>query len=178
MPSIFACKLRRTAVATLAAAAALCLSDSALAQASAFTPAEEDFVLLQMNVKKYRLLNDIRGYQTPDGVCVDFADVIQALDLPIRLDKKSRRATGWIFAEDQALKIERDSNTVQIMNTSRLLQPGELYDTPEGWCVDTTALGGWFGVTLTPNLRDSSIELESEQPLPFLQAIERKSRAA
>ncbi len=167
---------RQTAVATLAAAAALLSGGQAAAQG--YTPTEDDAVLLQMQVKSYRLLNEIRGYQTPDGVCVDLADVIQSLDLPIRLDRKSRRATGWIFAEGQTLTIERDSNTVQIVNNERPLQPGELYDTPEGWCIDSDALGGWFGVSFAVNLRDSVIRLESERPLPFMEAIERKSRAA
>ena len=89
--------------------------------------------------------------------------MIQALDLPIRLDKKSRRATGWVFAEDQTLTVERDSNTVQIVNNKRPLQPGELYDTPEGWCIDTDSLAGWLGVTLTPDLRDSVLTLASER---------------
>ena len=104
--------------------------------------------------------------------------MIQSLDLPIRLDKKSRRATGWIFAESQTLTIERDSNTVQIVNNDRPLQPGELYDSPEGWCVDTDTLAGWFGVSLTVDLRNSLLVLDSERPLPFIEAIERKSRAA
>lgn len=167
---------RQAAVATIAAAAALWSAGSAAAQG--YAPSEDDAVLLQLQVKSYRLLNEIRGYQTPGGVCVDLADVIQSLDLPIRLDRKSRRATGWIFTESQTLAIERDSNTVQIVNNERPLQPGELYDTPEGWCIDTDALGGWFGVSLTANLRDSVLRLDSEQPLPFMEAIERKSRAA
>lgn len=172
-------KWRRAAVASLAAAAALFVPQAAAAQSpDGFTPSEDDYVLLQMSVRKYRLLNDIRGYQTPDGVCVDMGDVIRALDLPIRLDKKSRRATGWIFAESQTLKVERDSNTVQIVNNRRPLQPGEIYDTPEGWCVDTDTLAGWFDVRLTVDLRDAAIVLDSETPLPFIQAIERKSRAA
>jgi hypothetical protein len=166
---------RQAAVATIAAAAALLAAPVA---AQGYTPSEDDAVLLQLQVKKYRLLDEIRGYQTPGGVCVDLADVIQSLDLPIRLDKKSRRATGWVFAESQTIAIERDSNTVQIVNNSRPLQPGELYDTPEGWCVDTDTLGAWFGVSLTASLRDSVLTLESEQPLPFIDAIERKSRAA
>src|SRR5512139_1857430 len=135
----------RWATAGIAAAIALLSAGAAAAQAD-FSPGEEDFVLLQLQVKKYRLLNEIRGYQTPGGVCVDLADVIQSLDLPIRLDRKSRRATGWIFAESQKLTIDQDSNTVQTTNTSRVLQPGELYETAEGWCVDTQALGGWLGV--------------------------------
>jgi len=167
----------RWAAASIAAAVALLSAGAAAAQAD-FSPGEEDFVLLQLQVKKYRLLNEIRGYQTPRGVCVDLADVIQSLDLPIRLDRKSRRATGWIFAENQKLTIDRDSNTVQIMNTSRALQPGELYETAEGWCVDTQALGGWLGVSLQPILRNSVLILDSDRPLPFMEAIERRSRAA
>ncbi|HEY6817026.1 MAG TPA: carboxypeptidase-like regulatory domain-containing protein [Croceibacterium sp.] len=168
--------MRQAAVASIAAAAAL---SAAPAAAQDFTPTEDDAVLLQLQVRTYRLLDEIRGYQTPGGgVCVDLADMIQSLDMPIRLDKKSRRATGWTFAEDRTLTVDRDSNTVQIVNNKRPLQPGELYDTPEGWCVDTDALSGWFGVSFTANVRNSVLTLESEQPLPFIEAIERKSRAA
>src|SRR6187551_1825908 len=166
---------RKAAVAIIAAAAALCAAPAA---GQGYAPSEDDAVLLQLQVKSYRLLDEIRGYQTPGGVCVDLADVIQSLDLPIRLDRKSRRATGWIFAESQTIAIDRDSNTVQIVNNARPLQPGELYDSPKGWCVDTDALGGWFGVSFRPNLRDSVLALESEKPLPFIDALERKSRAA
>lgn len=161
----------------LASIAALGLFAGA-AVAQDYAPSEDDAVLLQMQVKKYRLLNEIRGYKTPKGACVDFADVVQALDLPIRVDRTSRRATGWIFAESQTITIERDANSVRTANESRPLQPGELIDTPEGWCVDTHTLGDWFGVSLEANLRDSVLVLDSERPLPFIEAIERKSRAA
>jgi hypothetical protein len=167
---------RQAAVASIAAAAALCAAPAAAADS--YTPNEDDAVLLQLTVKNYRLIEEIRGYQTPGGVCVDFADVIQSLDLPIRLDKKSRRATGWAFAESQTLTVERDSNTVQIMNNARLLQPGELYDSPEGWCIDTDALGGWLGVTFRPDLGNALLALESDRSMPFIEAMERKSRAA
>jgi hypothetical protein len=124
------------------------------------------------------MANDLRGYQTPQGVCVDLADVIQSLDLPVRLDKKSRRATGWIFSEDQTFTLDRDQNAVQIVNNRRALQTGDLYDTPQGWCVNTRTLAGWLGVNLTASLRNSVLVLDSDKPLPFIEAIERKSRAA
>ncbi len=169
---------RQAAVALIAAAGLLLGAGRAVAQGNGYTPVEEDQVLLQLQVKNRRMVNEIRGYQTPEGICVDLADVIQSLDMPIRLDKKSRRATGWIFAEDQAFSIDRDSNRVQIVNNERLLQPGELYDSPEGWCVDTDALGGWFGVTFQANVRASVLVLDSERPLPFIEQLERESRAA
>jgi triphosphoribosyl-dephospho-CoA synthetase len=77
------------------------LSASAVyaAPAAEWQPNDDDALLLALRSGNYRVGDAMRGYQTPRGVCVDLADLIQALDLPVRLDKKSRRATGWLFAE-------------------------------------------------------------------------------
>ena len=156
------------------------MGGAAHAQASskAWQPSEDDFLLLQMTVGSYKLTNEIRGYQTDSGICLDLADVIQSLDLPIRLDKKSRRATGWLFTEDQKFTLDRAANTVQNVNNGTAPVDGEIFDTPEGWCVDTKALSRWFGVNLKPDLYNSAIRLESDTKLPFMEAIERRSRAA
>ncbi|MEQ8773002.1 MAG: carboxypeptidase regulatory-like domain-containing protein, partial [Erythrobacter sp.] len=139
---------------------------------------EDDYLFLQPVIGKYKLTLDVRGYRTDRGVCLDLADVIQSLDLPIRLDKKSRRATGWMFAEDQTFTLDRDAGTVQNMNTGRAPIAGDIYDTPEGWCVDTDALSRWFGIAFKPDLYNALIRLETDRDLPFMQAIERRSRAA
>ncbi|MEM7690370.1 MAG: carboxypeptidase-like regulatory domain-containing protein [Pseudomonadota bacterium] len=152
------------------------------ARVSQWEANDDDFLFLQLRVKQYRLNYDVRGYQTDQGVCLDLADVIQSLDLPIRIDKKSRRATGWLFAEDQNFSIDRGSNTVQSVNNraGRGHAPiaNDIYDTPEGWCVDTDALSRWFGLDFKPDLYNSLVILESDTDPPFIQAIERKSRAA
>ena len=135
-------------------------------------------LLLELHSGNYRIGDTLRGYQTPDGVCVDFADLIQTLDLPVRLDKKSRRATGWLFAEDQKIIIDRDANTVQNVNNSVQIAPTAIRDTPEGWCMDVAALSGWLGVRLRPDLGNMALMLESDRPLPAIEAIQRKSRAA
>lgn len=139
---------------------------------------DDDFLFLQLVVDRYKLTYDVRGYQTDQGVCLDLADVIQSLDLPIRIDKKSRRATGWLFAEDQQFTLDRESNTVQNVNTGRAPLAGDIHDTPEGWCVDTDALSKWFGIDFRPDLYNAVVRLESDKDLPFMQAIERRSRAA
>lgn len=138
---------------------------------------EDDYLLLQMKIKNFRLSYEVRGYQTDRGVCLDLADVVQSLDLPIRIDKKSRRATGWLFAEDQEITIDRASDTVQKVNTGPAPLANDIYDTPEGWCVDTRALSRWFGVDFTPDLFNAAVKLESDTELPFMQAIERRKRA-
>ena len=67
--------------------------------AETWTANDDDALLFDLRSGKYRLGDGVRGYQTDNGVCADFADVIMALDVPLRLDKKSRRATGWLFEE-------------------------------------------------------------------------------
>ena len=170
--------LRQRAVASIAATLTLLAGSAAAAQSAAYVPSEEDAVLLQLQVKKYRLTNDLRGYQTPDGTCVDLADVIQSLDLPIRLDKKSRRATGWLFVEDQTFTIDRDAGRVQNGNNAASPVDGEIHDTPEGWCVEVGALSRWFGVAMKPDLYAAAIRLDDKVKLPFVEALERRSRAA
>lgn len=145
---------------------------------NAWQPSDDDALLLQINVGSYKLTNEIRGYQTDTGICLDLADAIQSLDLPIRIDKKSRRATGWLFTEDQKFTLDREANAVQNMNKGSAPVDGEIFDTPEGWCVDTRALSRWFGVELKPDLYNSVIRLESDTKLPFMEALERRSRAA
>ena len=168
-------RLARKAAATLAAAFMLCGGQAA---AQGWEPTEDDSLIVEIRAGSYTLGGMVRGYQTEDGVCIDLADTVQALDVALRVDPKSRRATGWIFSEDNTLTIDRDSGTVQTMNNSRKLRPGEIYDTPEGWCVDTRALSAWFGATFRFDMSSLSVVIESNGPLPFLEALERKSRAA
>ena len=153
-------------------------ASTASAQTTGWKANDDDALLFDLRSGKYRLGDGVRGYQTDKGVCVDFADVIMALDIPVRLDKKSRRATGWIFSERQTLTVERDSNTVQKVNTRFKLASGDIYDTPEGWCVNAKKLSGWLDATLRPDLSNALLFIESETKLPFQRAIERKQRAA
>ena len=85
-------KLRRWIAAIVAIGA---LGQPALARADAvWKPNADDAVLFELRLGQYRLGDGVRGYQTPAGVCVDMADMVMALDLPVRVDKKLRRATG------------------------------------------------------------------------------------
>ena len=165
-----------TATALIAGASiAPAMADSA---EQTWIASDDDALLLDIRSRQWRVGDGVRGYQTPDGVCVDFADIIMAFDLPLRLDKKSRRATGWLFEESRTFTLDRESNQVQIVNVQSKLGKSELYDTPEGWCVDTTALARWLNVELTPDLSNALLLLKADRKLPFELAEERKKRAS
>ena len=146
--------------------------------AKAWAPNQDDSLLFDVRLAQYRLGEGVRGYATPSGTCVDFADMIQTLDLPIRLDKKSRRATGWMFQEGRTLSIDRDANTVQIMNNKSDLAPETIRDTPEGWCVAVPVLARWLGLQISEDKNNAVLVLHSDTKLPLQNAMERKAKAA
>lgn len=174
MPRLPAAK--RFAAALLAAAFGV--GAAGQAAAAGWEANEDDSLVLELRSGQYRLGDSMRGYQTGKGVCVDMADLVQALNLPVRLDRKSRRATGWIFAEEETFVLDRDSLTVQTVNNRHALREDELHDTPEGWCAELGALSRWFGVTFRADLANMAVVIETDRKLPFLESIERKSRAA
>lgn len=155
------------------------LGQPALARADAvWKPNADDAVLFELRLGQYRLGEGVRGYQTPKGVCLDMADMVMALDLPVRVDKKLRRATGWFFNESRTFTLDREAKTAQIVNKSEKLASDTIYDAPEGWCVDSARFASWLGVSLNPDLSNAILFVKSETKLPVELSAERRARAA
>lgn len=173
----FLSRLSRGFIALALATGAL-LAPVVPAFAAGWKANDDDQLLLDVRAGRWRVGDGVRGYQTDTGVCVDLADIIIAFDLPLRLDKKSRRATGWLFEESRTFTLDREAGRVQIVNKISALNASDIHDTPEGWCVDTKALSRWLDVSVTPDLSDALLIVKSERKLPFELAEERKERAA
>ena len=146
--------------------------------ADSWAPNEDDSWLFDVRSGQYRLGDGVRGYQTPQGVCVDLGDVVLALDLAVRVDKKLRRATGWVFDERRSLTIDRDAGEVRAGSQSFQLKSTTIRDTPAGWCVDLDSLNDWLGVPLTADLSNAVLRIDTKDKLPFQLAAERRARAA
>lgn len=138
----------------------------------------DDSWLFDLRSGQYRLGDGVRGYQTPQGVCVDLGDVVLALDLAVRVDKKLRRATGWVFDERRSVLIDRDKGEARVGSRSFAIAPTAIRDTPEGWCVQVATLSEWLTLPIAPDLSNAVLRIESKEKLPFQLAAERRARAA
>ncbi len=168
-----ACK----ALTALAVAAGIVTIPAASAYAAPWAANEDDALLFDVRVGQWRVGDGVRGYQTDSGVCVDFADVIIAFDLPVRLDKKSRRATGWLFEESRTFTLDREANIVQIVNKNQDVAAGDIRDVPEGWCINTATLAQWLNVEIKADQSNALLIIKADRKLPFELAEERKARA-
>src|SRR5205085_6711804 len=139
---------------------------------------EEQF-LLDVNIHQLRLGDTVRAYNAPEGPCVVLGDFLTALDVPMRIDLSAKKASGWAFKEANGISIDYAAlrasyGAKQIEN----IAPGTIRETPEGWCVQTSALSRWFGITAKAMTSGSVLMLQSDQKLPIELEMERKQRAA
>jgi hypothetical protein len=134
--------------------------------------------LLDVDIRALRLSDGVRAYQTPEGTCVIIGDFIDTLDLPITVDVASGTMNGWALKEENRVSIDRKAASVRYGDKAERLVATAIRDVPEGWCVDTAALGRWFGLSLQPKLSGSALTIDSEAKLPVEMAAERRRRAA
>ena len=169
----------RGAFASLAlAAAGAAAAWAAIPVGPAWSADPEEQFLLDVNIRKLRLGDGVRAYQTPEGTCVVFGDFLTTLDLPMKIDLQAKKASGWAFREEHRIEIDQATGTVRFGDSRENLAPGTVRETPEGWCVDSAALGRWFKIGVKPVTAGSVLLLESEAKLPVELAREREERAA
>ena len=133
--------------------------------------------MLDVNIRQLRLGDGVRGYPTPQGACLLLGDMINVLDVPIAVDLKARTASGWAFREDNRLKIDRVARTVTFGKTSEALDPAAIRDSPDGWCIDSIALGRWLGIAVKVSPFASVVTLDTSEKLPVELSLERAMRA-
>ena len=119
----------------------------------------------------------MRAYNAPEGTCVVLGDFLTTLDVPMRIDLTTKKASGWAFAEKNQISIDYAAMRASFRGQSESLAPGTIRETPDGWCVQTSALARWFGIGVTPVTSGSVLVLQSTTKLPVELAMERQERA-
>jgi len=148
------------------------------ATAASWTANPDDQFLLDVTIHQLRLGDGARAYNTPEGTCVVLGDFLTALDVPIKIDLAAKKASGWAFKENNRITIDYAASTVSYGGTSEPIAPGTIRETPDGWCVQASALTRWFGIKVNAMTSGSVLLLQSKDKLPVELAMEREARAA
>ena len=133
--------------------------------------------LLDVNIRQLRLGDGVRAYNAPEGTCVVLGDFLTTLDVPVKIDLAAKRANGWAFTEKNRISIDYAGMTAAYGGRAEPIAPGTIRETPEGLCVQASALARWFGIGVKPVTAGSVLILESEAKLPVELAMERQERA-
>jgi hypothetical protein len=150
----------------------------ARAAAASWTADPDDQFLLDVHIRQLVLGDGVRAYNPPEGTCVVLGDFLTTLDVPMRIDLTARKASGWAFRESNRISIDYAAMRASYGAKSEAIAPGTIRETPEGWCVQASALARWFGIGVTPVTTGAALLLQSDAKLPVELAMEREARAA
>ena len=169
--------LRRAAMLLALCAGGVAATAPTPAASPAWTADPDDQFLLDVNIRQLRLGDGVRAYNTPEGTCVVLGDFLATLDVPMRIDLTAKRASGWAFKEGNRISIDYGAGAVAYAGKNEPIAPGTIRETPEGWCVQASALARWFGIGVKPMTAGSALLLQSDAKLPVELAMERQMRA-
>src|SRR4051812_34282414 len=117
---------------------------------ASWTADPDDQFLLDVNIRQLKLGDGVRAFNTPEGTCVVLGDFLTALDVPMRIDLTAKRASGWAFKESNKISLDYAAMTAAYGGKSEPIPPGTIRETPDGWCIQTSALSRWFGIGVKP----------------------------
>ncbi|HEX6661542.1 MAG TPA: hypothetical protein VF067_06715 [Sphingomicrobium sp.] len=169
--------LRKVAMLLALCAGGVSASTPSPQPASAWSADPDSQFLLDVNIRQLKLGDGVRAYTTPEGTCVVLGDFLTTLDVPMKIDLAAKKASGWAFKEKNRISIDYRAMTAAFGAKSEPIAAGTIRETPEGWCVQTSALERWFGIGVKPVTSGSVLVLESEAKLPVELALERQQRA-
>jgi hypothetical protein len=168
--------LRKAAMLLALCAGGVAASTPPAATARWTADPDEQF-LLDVNIRQLKLGDGVRAYNTPEGTCVVLGDFLTALDVPMKVDLAARKASGWAFKESNRIAIDYGAGSASYGGKTETLASGTVRETPDGWCVQTSALTRWFGIAVKPVTSGAVLVLESDAKLPVELAMERQERA-
>src|SRR5918993_2912042 len=146
--------------------------------ASGWAAHPDDQFLLDVRIRQLRLGEGVRRYNTPEGTCAVFGDFLTTLDVPMKINLTAKKAEGWAFREQNRITIDLAAGRASYGGKAEPIAPGTVRETPDGWCVNSSALTRWFGIAVKPMTSGSLLMLSSEAKLPVELALERQQRAA
>lgn len=166
--------LRRARATLIAMGLALLLVAPARAQHKVDP---DDALLFDARIGQLQIGNGVRAFGTSAGLCLDFGDVIDALQIAITIDPGARGARGWAFDENHRVEIDRDKGEVRFGGEYAKLTPTTIWESRSGWCVLAADLGRWLGVTFDPDTSNAILNIKAKGMLPIEAAAKRAAAA-
>lgn len=151
---------------------------ASIPQADGWSADPESQFLLDVRIRQTRLADGVRAYATPEGTCINFGDLMKAIDAPIQVDLARKSASGWVFKENNRISVDLAGGIASYRGIEEPIADHAVRETPDGWCVDSGALSRWLGISVKPVTSGSTLILQSEAKLPVELAAERQARAA
>jgi hypothetical protein len=132
--------------------------------------------LTALDLGRYRLADDVTSAPFAGTICLDLQQVLTALDFPIVVDKNTLQASGWFVREGQTVALDLAEGRARVGGLPIPMPPNGVAQLTTGPCMTLPALQKIFSLELDYNQNGSLVAINTAQPLPLVERLERQSR--
>ncbi|WP_143131022.1 carboxypeptidase-like regulatory domain-containing protein [Roseospirillum parvum] len=141
-------------------------------------PGENDLLVMEARLGNYILADSLFAYRYRGGVLLPLSEMMAILEFPIDVNPDAGTAEGWYLAENRRFSLDLGQGFVFIDGRREPLDPAKAIRHDFDIYIDSELMSAWFPVILTANISRLVLKVESEEPLPFEQRLEREKRQA
>ncbi len=140
----------------------------------AATPlAEDDLVILEILLDRYRVSQGMIGYMHPGGVLLPLGALCDALEFAIETRPNEGWARGWFIAENRTFSLDLGTRTVAVNGSRAGLDPLLARADGEDIYVDSELLAEWFPLDIDIRLSDMLVRLYPRETVPLQSRLKR-----
>lgn len=136
-------------------------------------PDDDDLVILEVLLDRYRVSQGMIGYTHPDGVLLPLGALCDALEFAIETRPNEGWARGWFIDEDRTFSLDLGSRSVTVNGSHAGLDPRLAVADDEDIYVDSELFAEWFPLDIDIRLSDMMVRLYPRETVPLQSRLKR-----
>lgn len=135
-------------------------------------PGEDDLRFVGLRLGGLKLKDTATAYARPEGLCLLADGLFEHLDAPVEVTDIG--ASGWFISPERTIEIDVAGASAVLGGDHTLSLDGELFQTPEGWCLVESAWSRLLPIDFTYRPASLALHMEPREILPIQARLERQ----
>lgn len=136
----------------------------------------DDELILQIETSKGEIADTLIAYGTRSGVYLPLGALTRFLDLGIVLSDEGHFASGWFLDEKRTLTIDLRQGALTVQGQEKPLAKGDAVAFDGELYIRAERFADLFPLKLSVDLRAQTIRIETLEPFPFEQRLDREEQ--
>ena len=151
--------------------------DHQLDEAQQALISDDNLLIVDIILGKWRLAGDVFIYSSPEVVVVPLQPLFDGVEFPIKVDPVANKATGWFLSERNRFDLNVAERKV-IIGDRELELPATAMVVSDGFdlYVDIGLLSDWFPFSVEMQTSKLRMLITSDSPLPLELQLEREKK--
>ncbi len=139
-------------------------------------PSTQDLRILEVRVKQYSFDDFVAAYQFENIILLPLGAVSELTDIAVEV--RIDTASGFVLKENRTFFLDTTRTEITLKGATQKYDPDKVHLLFNDIYIESDLLGDWFDMSFNIDLFAARITIDSDEPLPFQNRLERDKRIA